>query len=828
MLSLEVNVIFAVTIISVIFNTSLAFIIYFLSKHSKSEVKLVYTAFFLAVLVFRNFALYLFGEENEKIFFFFSESCSIFGSYLLVAAIAPVATKRIKPSYLYFISIFVYLLFVTLLLTEISFFWIAFPSSLFNAGVLVIFGVIVYELNTYPKAFRIFFLTTCLIIALQRLAFPYLFSLEWYRPLGYIINTLFMFLFGVGCIIFNFNIQTKKLNLSLEELELLQKTIKDVNVRLLIMYNQLPAIIYNIEFLPEPRTSYISPKMEEITGYGLNFFYENPDFFKEIVISDDQHKIAELFAGRSPVILRMIHANGSLIWTEHYVNVSFDILGIEKRIDVVALDITKSKKTEISLLQEKNLNNTVFDNAANLILLTDAKGLIESINSAAETILGIQKIDVLGKYIQDVILLPEDREYLKDVLDDVNEIQNIAESLILRCVTTTNQILFLEWRLGIIRDNRSEPSKIIWIGIDQTSKRAAEIELKELNKSLEEKVKARTKELQSSNFELNSALFALREAQQKLIQSEKMVSLGQLVSGLAHEINNPIGMIKSSVETLISEWEEERIQEKTLSISELIKLILDTDPSGLRIITGLSNRQARMSLIDSFRKHELPFSEELAELFVDSGIRNLSHPIISKIKSIIQNKEDFQILRRNLLVKQSSEHILYSVKRLSKITYTLKNFAGLQSNLELSDYSLTDTIHSAVSLYKEYFLRDINLVLNLEYSGNVRCIQGDLVQLWSQIIWNSIQAVASKGTIQIRSFKKSETVVVEIEDSGVGVSPENQTKVFMPFFSTKTTGDGLGLGLYLVKEIANRHNANVGFESNPGRTVFKVIFPLTT
>ncbi|TGK48013.1 PAS domain S-box protein [Leptospira kanakyensis] len=828
MLPFEVNVIFAVTVISVVFNTSMAIIIYFLSKQSRSEVRLGYTAIFLAVLVFRNFSLFLFGDGNEIIFFFFSESCSIFGSYLLIAAVFPIASKRIHPSNIYFLSVFIYVLFVSFLLTDLSFFWKALPSSVFNASALILFGIIVFSLDTYPKVFRIFFLTVCLIIAAQRITFPYLFSLEWYRPIGYIINTLFMFLFGVGCILFNFNIQTNKLNLSLGELELLQKTVKDVNVRLLIMYNQLPAIIYNIEFLPEPRTSYISPKMEEITGYGLSYFYDNTDFFKDIVIPEDQHKISELYAGNSPIILRMIHANGSLIWTEHYVNVSFDILGIEKRIDVVALDITKSKKTEISLLQEKNLNTTVFDNAANLILLTDAKGLIESINSATESILGLRKNEVIGNYIQDVILLPEDRDYLKAVLDDVNEIQKIAESLILRCVTTSNRILYLEWRLGIIRDNRNEPSKIIWIGIDQTSKRSAEIELKELNKSLEEKVKARTKELQASNFELNSALFALREAQQKLIQNEKMVSLGQLVSGLAHEINNPIGMIKSSVETLISEWEEEKIHESSIRINELIQFILDTDPGGLRILTGLSNRQARKSMVENFKIHSVPLEGELAELFVDSGIRNLSNAVITKIKAVIRNHEDFQILRRLLLVKQSSEHILYSVKRLSKITYTLKNFAGLQSNLELSDYSLSDTIHSAVSLYKEHFLRDINLILNLEYSGNVRCIQGDLVQLWSQIIWNSIQAVAAKGTLQIRSFKRSEVVYIEIEDSGIGIPQENHSKIFMPFFSTKTTGDGLGLGLYLVKEIANRHNANVEFESMPGRTIFKVRFPLTT
>jgi PAS domain S-box-containing protein len=627
----------------------------------------------------------------------------------------------------------------------------------------------------------------------------------------------------VACILFSFQVQTKKLNLSLFELETLQKAIKDVNVRLLIMYNQLPAIIYNIEFIPEPRTSYISSKMEEITGYGINYFYENSEFFRDIVIQEDQHKIEELFAGKSPIILRMIHANGSIIWTEHYVNISNDIL----RIDVVALDITNSKKTEISLLQEKNLNSTVFDNAANLILLTNSKGYIENINPAALRVLHLTKEDVLNKYIQNIILVEEDREFLKEVLDDINEIQNIAESLILRYITKNKQTLYLEWRLGIIRDAKNEPSKIIWIGIDQTSKRTAELELKELNKSLEEKVKARTLELQNSNTELNSALFALREAQEKLIQNEKLASLGQLVSGLSHEINNPIGMIKSSVETLIAEWEEESYDFQNQTLNEILNLIIDSNDTGLRILTGISNRQARKSLSEVFKQNEILFPEELAELFVDSGIRNLSPSILNKIKTAMANQSDFKRLRKFLLMKQSSEHILYSIRRLSKITFTLKNFAGLQSNLELIDFSLIDTIHSAISLYKEYFLRDINLILNLDFDGKIRCIQGDLVQLWSQMIWNGIQAVSTKGTIWIRSFRSSDSIVVEIEDSGIGIPFEHHSKIFMPFFSTKTSGDGLGLGLYLVKEIVNRHNANISFESAPGRTIFRVSFPIT-
>ncbi|WP_039929091.1 ATP-binding protein [Leptospira yanagawae] len=825
MMPIELDVIFAVTLLSVTFNSVISLILFQLSKNSKSEIKLNFTAFFIAVFVLRNFMLYLFGSSKNELFFFFAESLTLFSSYLIIASVLPILSKYISTKWIYSILITFYVTFVSLLVSGVEFFWLSTPTSVFNAVVLFSFGIITFNLKDYAPGLRIYFLIVCILLALQRLFFPYLFTLEKYRPWGYTLSTLFMFLFGVACILFSFQVQTKKLNLSLFELETLQKAIKDVNVRLLIMYNQLPAIIYNIEFLPEPRTSYISSKMEEITGYGINFFYENSDFFRDIVIPEDQHKIKDLYEGKSPIILRMIHANGSIVWTEHYVNASNDILGIKKRIDVVALDITSSKKIEISLLQEKNLNSTIFDNAANLILLTNSKGLLENINPAALNLLGLSKEEVIGEYIQNIILVQEDKEFLKEVLDDINEIQNIAESLILRFVNQQKQTLYLEWRLGIIRDNKNEPAKIIWIGIDQTSKRTAELELKELNKSLEEKVKARTIELQTSNTELNSALFALREAQEKLIQNEKLASLGQLVSGLAHEINNPIGMIKSSVETLISEWEEETEEENNRSVNEILNLIINSNESGLRILTGLSNRQTRKSLSELLKQNEIIYPEELAELFVDSGIRNLSASILNKIKSSVQNLDDFKKLKKFLLMKQSSEHIHYSIRRLSKITFTLKNFAGLQSNLELIDFSLKDTIHSAISLYKEYFLRDINLILNLEFEGKIRCIQGDLVQLWSQMIWNAIQAVSSKGTIWIRSYQLGDSVVVEIEDSGIGIPYEQQTKVFMPFFSTKTSGDGLGLGLYLVKEIVNRHNANISFDSSPGRTLFKVVFP---
>lgn len=122
MMPIELDVIFAVTLLSVTFNSVISLILFQLSKNSKSEIKLNYTAFFIAVFVLRNFMLYLFGSSKNELFFFFAESLTLFSSYLIIASVLPILSKYISAKWIYSILITFYVTFVSLLVSGVDFF----------------------------------------------------------------------------------------------------------------------------------------------------------------------------------------------------------------------------------------------------------------------------------------------------------------------------------------------------------------------------------------------------------------------------------------------------------------------------------------------------------------------------------------------------------------------------------------------------------------------------------------------------------------------------------------------------------------------------------
>ncbi|TGM39618.1 PAS domain-containing sensor histidine kinase, partial [Leptospira levettii] len=122
MIPFEIDVIFAVTALSVVVNSVISIIIYFLSKNSKSEIKLSYTSFFLAILVIRNYSLFLYGSTQNKLFFLFSESLTLLSSFLLVLSVLPIISKTISKHWVYLSFIITYIIFVSLLISNFSFF----------------------------------------------------------------------------------------------------------------------------------------------------------------------------------------------------------------------------------------------------------------------------------------------------------------------------------------------------------------------------------------------------------------------------------------------------------------------------------------------------------------------------------------------------------------------------------------------------------------------------------------------------------------------------------------------------------------------------------
>jgi signal transduction histidine kinase/ligand-binding sensor domain-containing protein len=263
------------------------------------------------------------------------------------------------------------------------------------------------------------------------------------------------------------------------------------------------------------------------------------------------------------------------------------------------------------------------------------------------------------------------------------------------------------------------------------------IDLEDANTKLEE----RQEEILIQREELQSTLDRLSQAQEQLIQSEKMASLGVLTAGVSHEINNPLNFIMGGYMGLEKYFSENRHLD-----DEQIPILLNS------IRTGVDRAINIVNGLNQFSRNNEVYSEEC------------------DIHSILNN-----------------------------CLFMLNN--QLNNRIEIK-LNYTDSI--------------------AKVSGNA----GKLHQVFLNILNNSYQAIPDKGLISIRTFTEKDLLLIEISDTGIGISREHLTKIMDPFFTTKDPGKGTGLGLSIVYRIIQDHNGIIEFQSeiNEGMTV-KITLP---
>lgn len=306
-------------------------------------------------------------------------------------------------------------------------------------------------------------------------------------------------------------------------------------------------------------------------------------------------------------------------------------------------------------------------------------------------------------------------------------------------------------------------------------------ELSQIYESLEYKVEERTKELakknkevEIKNDEIEKAYKELKAAQVKLVHSEKMSSLGQLVAGVAHELNNPINFIYGNIEHL-----------KTYT-------------------------HDMKDLIDKYTS----FEESLTEAQKEE---------ISEIKEEV----DYEYLLEDL------DDLLDSCKegseRTRQIVLDLRNFSRLDE-ANLKEVNIHEGIDSTLNILHNKYKNCIEVIKNYDQSiPNIYCFAGQLNQVFMNLLANAAQAIDNKGqgTVTITTQKDDTHAKIIIADSGCGITAENLSKIFDPFFTTKDVGEGTGLGLSVSYGIIEKHNGTITVESKVGEgTTFTVKIPL--
>jgi signal transduction histidine kinase len=351
-----------------------------------------------------------------------------------------------------------------------------------------------------------------------------------------------------------------------------------------------------------------------------------------------------------------------------------------------------------------------------------------------------------------------------------------------------------------------------------------EKQLESYNQNLEQQVQWRTQAL-------SEAMTQLQTAQVEMIQSEKMAALGQLVAGIAHEINTPLGAIQASINNITSALEQS-LEElppllQTLSTERLTDFftLLAWARKPQAILSSREERQLKRTLKQTLQNHGLTNAENLAITLSQMGIQDELDAILPLLKdpdapSILDTAYHLSSVQNN------SQNIRLAVERASRIVYALKSYVRQDSSGIPVIASVTEDIDLVLTLYQNQIKRGIEVTRTYQDVPPIVCYPEELSQVWSNLISNAIQAMDYKGELAIAVFQQDQQVVVEVGDRGSGIPESIKAKIFQPFFTTKPAGEGSGLGLSIVHKIVEKHHGNIKVESQVGQTVFKVSLPL--
>ena len=351
-------------------------------------------------------------------------------------------------------------------------------------------------------------------------------------------------------------------------------------------------------------------------------------------------------------------------------------------------------------------------------------------------------------------------------------------------------------------------------------------------KHSEEIILAQNIELKEQKEELQQTLEYLKNTQAQLVQSEKMGALGNLIAGIAHEINTPIGAINASVGNIKDSLDSAmknifrvmtKLSKKEFAIFLRIMMLTEKQAPAL---TSKEKRNYKREIKQSLEENNIPDAFAITEHIMYMGLYNE----MEKLLPLLQNPEAEFILKstRDIFsVRKNSENISLAVDKASKIVFALKKFVHKDHVGEKEQANIIDNIETVLTLQHNQLKQGIEVVKHYDEIPMVYCYPDELVQVWINLISNAIQAMDCSGTIHISIKNLGENIQVAISDNGPGIAKELQEKIFEPFFTTKRAGEGTGIGLDIVKKILEKHNATLKLESEIGKgSTFIVTLPI--
>ncbi|MEW6992941.1 ATP-binding protein [Colwelliaceae bacterium MEBiC 14330] len=412
------------------------------------------------------------------------------------------------------------------------------------------------------------------------------------------------------------------------------------------------------------------------------------------------------------------------------VKAATEIVQLSKAIQQFTQHITIERniaeQERLNVIKANDKANVIMDTIPCSIILVDEQGLIKECNIETEQLLLDNKTSIIGKRVSDFVPALAN---LDGGFDRLGALKHMEESLLAPSFANPH-IEFSGREIEI----KGQINYLITL-IDINERKHSQKALSSLN--------------------------------DQLVHAEKLASIGQLSAGIAHEINNPVGFIRSNLDVL---------DDYLKSLAEYIELAKQTD------------KQAQASAF--YKKEDLDF-------------------VLQDIKPLISST-------------------LEGAARVSKIIKDLGSYAHVDEKLP-EDILIDELIEKSLTLVANELKYKVDITKHLEANVNVSGFPQKLLQVFINMLVNASHAIETKGSICISSQLEQDQVRIRFEDNGSGIAKDDLKNIFDPFFTTKPVGKGTGLGLHIVRSIIEEHGGHIDVSSIVGKgSIFTIYLPRQT
>ncbi len=355
------------------------------------------------------------------------------------------------------------------------------------------------------------------------------------------------------------------------------------------------------------------------------------------------------------------------------------------------------------------------------------------------------------------------------------------------------------------------------------------------------------KDLQGTRDRATKAYLELEASQKRLVQSDKMITLGTMVAGIAHEINTPLGAIKANSENIqnsISQYLEIIHPDTNLFTNDELKIILEIlqlSDLNQKALSTKEARSIRKALVNVVHEKQIQLTDREIDIIIELGFG-------SKIE-VLDNlflSEKYPLLLETISIlnglKAKAKVIEISAGNIYRIVRSLKSFIHFSEKDEMVLADIIGGMESVLIILNNKIKSGIEVIKNYGEIPQIYCYIDELNQIFTNLIHNSIQALQGKGKIIIEiqsdslipdglkidfrdSSYKGKYISISVEDNGPGIPPEIQSKIFDAFFTTKPMGEGSGLGLHIISKILEKHKGSLELFSEVGKTKFVIHIP---